>query len=345
MCLTISKELLNRGYLVEFVVMRQDGSFLNDVPAKARVVNLNTRRLVRVPTAFAKYLKAAEPHAVLTNMWPLTSMCVLGNHIVGRRRRVVVCDHCTLSNEYKGRGLIHRATMRLSLAATYRAASARVCVSGGVADDISRLGWLARSSMSVIHNPIAVPPSTQHERQMAEQSWAGFSGKRILTVGSFKPQKNHMLLIRSFASIANLLDVRLMLLGDGVMRKDYLQLAHQLGVADKIIMPGFAKNPFPYYETADLFVLSSDYEGFGNVIVEALACGIPVVSTDCPSGPAEILSDDLFGLLAPVGDADALAVSMQASLKRKWNKAILQERAKSFSPARIVNQYITELGI
>ncbi len=129
------------------------------------------------------------------------------------------------------------------------------------------------------------------------------------------------------------------------MRKDYLQLAHQLGVADKIIMPGFAKNPFPYYETADLFVLSSDYEGFGNVIVEALACGIPVVSTDCPSGPAEILSDDLFGLLAPVGDADALAVSMQASLKRKWNKAILQERAKSFSPARIVNQYITELGI
>ena len=122
----------------------------------------------------------------------------------------------------------------------------------------------------------------------------------------FKHQKNHALLLRAFALLERP-DARLMLLGNGELEPDLRRLAAELGIADRVIFAGFHPDPTPFYRTADLFVLSSDYEGFGNVIVEALACGTPVVSTDCPSGPAEILADGEFGALVPVGDAQALA--------------------------------------
>ena len=122
-------------------------------------------------------------------------------------------------------------------------------------------------------------------------------------------------------------------------------LARDLDVTDRVIFAGFQLDPTPFYETADLFVLSSNYEGFGNVIVEALSCGTPVVSTDCPSGPAEILENGRWGRLSPVGDTDALAKAMRASLEDDHDTAALKRRAADFAPEIAARKYLDLLDL
>jgi glycosyltransferase involved in cell wall biosynthesis len=174
---------------------------------------------------------------------------------------------------------------------------------------------------------------------VAQALWNVPPSGRILTVGSFKAEKNHPLLLRAFARLAQVPEARLMLLGAGAGEVALRALAVELGISERVIFAGFHPDPTPFYLTADLFVLSSDNEGFGNVIVEALACGIPVVSTDCPSGPREILRDGKFGRLVPVGNAVALANAMAESLAATHDTVALKARAQDFSVDKTVNRY------
>jgi len=154
-----------------------------------------------------------------------------------------------------------------------------------------------------------------------------------------KAQKNHPLLLRAFARL-NRRDARLMFVGDGTGREALLSLARDLGVVDRVIFAGFQLDPTAFYKTADLFVLSSNYEGFGNVIVEAMAYGTTVVSTDCPSGPAEILENGKYGRLVPVRDPQALADAMQAALTEPHDPDLLKTRAADFAPAIAAKRYL-----
>jgi glycosyltransferase involved in cell wall biosynthesis len=150
---------------------------------------------------------------------------------------------------------------------------------------------------------------------MIEAFWNG-AEKRILTVGSLKPAKEHGLLLRAFARLDPSIGARLMILGEGPLRAELQGLAAALGIADRIVMPGFAVDPWPHYRSADLFVLSSSREGYPTVLLEALAAGLPVVTTDCGSGPREIVGQGKFGTLVPPDDADALAAAIEAALRR-----------------------------
>ena len=160
-----------------------------------------------------------------------------------------------------------------------------------------------------------------------------------MTVGSMKAQKNHPLLLRAFAGMGRW-DARLMLVGTGAGEAGLRVAADELGITQQVIFAGFHSDPTPFYQTADLFVLSSDYEGFGNVIVEAMACGTPVVSTDCPSGPAEILEQGKHGRLVPVGDVEALTSAMQAALAARHDPDALKQRAANFAPAIAAKRYL-----
>ena len=212
------------------------------------------------------------------------------------------------------------------------------------------LTWLLcpgcdKGAFEVVYNPVptrAVPE--QATLDIADRLWSGQRGARILTVGTMKAVKNHRLLLRAFARLDRP-DALLMFVGDGTGREALLSLARDLGVADRVIFAGFQPDPTPFYKTADLFVLSSNYEGFGNVIVEALATGTPVVSTDCPSGPAEILENGKWGRLTPVGDADALAEAMRASLKDDHDTAALKRRASRFRPRNCSAQISRTTGL
>jgi glycosyltransferase involved in cell wall biosynthesis len=202
---------------------------------------------------------------------------------------------------------------------------------------------MPRAQFSVVHNPAL--PSTAHtgNADQAEAAWEGWTGKRILTVGRFKLQKNHALLIRAFKTMRRSIDAKLMILGCGEHEAATRALIDAEELTQHVLLPGHMDDPIPFYKNSDLFVLSSDYEGFGNVLIEALACGLPVVSTDCPSGPAEILENSRYGRLVPVNDADALAEAIADALVARHDREALKRRAADFTPEINIAKYLKYL--
>lgn len=341
--LDLAHEFKRMGYQPEFTLMRARGELLREARSAFPVVDLRCDRARQLPMALARDLRARRPGALLAAMWPLTVVAPLARALSRRDCRVVVSEHNTLSVQYARWGHAHRAALRASMALGYRLADERVGVSDGVARDMSRLSGLTRDRFRVIHNPVPPPlPSSRSAQAQAEALWGLRIGPRILGVGRLKRQKNYALLLHAFARLGQP-DARLMLLGNGEIEDELRMLAAALGVAGQVVLAGFQANPSPFYRTADLFVLSSDYEGFGNVIVEALACGTPVVSTDCPSGPAEILADGTFGTLVPVGDAEALARAVEEALVRPHDPDTLRARARDFAPEKAAKAYLDVL--
>lgn len=341
--LTLAEEFASRGISVDIVLMRNEGDLLGQVSNAVRVVDLQTPRIRQVPFAFGRYLRQVRPDAVIANIWPLTTACIAARAITLSKTRLVVCDHQVVSNAYLEKGHWHEVLLRRSISALYPLADARVTVSAGVANDLSAFTGMPRSCFDVIFNPIIVKPPVAGAATAVDAVWQGWQGKRIISVGTLKKVKNQALLIHAFAQLVEGLDARLMILGEGSLRGELVTLAHQLKIAHKLILPGFFADPAPFYRSADLFVLSSDSEGFGNVIIEAMACGLPVVSTDCPFGPAELLESGRYGRLVPVADGDALATAMAAALAAVPDRETLKRRAAEFSPDRAADQYLALL--
>lgn len=339
--LDLAHEFTRRGHLVELVLMRAEGEFLAEASAAFTVVDLGVARSRSVPLALARYLRRRRPDALLAAMWPLSVMAVIGRLLSRRRCRLVLSEHNTLSSQYRCRGRLHLIALRASTAFAYRLADARVGVSRGVVEDLASLSMMPTDKFQVIYNPIPVHPAPAPELMaVADAMWGIPRGSRILSVGSFKKQKNHALLLRAFALLLTTIDARLMLVGQGEGEPALRGLAEELGLGDRIVFAGFQPDPTPFYRTADVFVLSSNYEGFGNVIVEALAAGTPVVSTDCPSGPAEILAGGNYGLLVPVEDAPSMTEAIRTVLASAYEPARLQGRAVDFSESQAGNQYL-----
>lgn len=339
--LVLSHEFARRGYQIEFALMQARGELLEEAREHFKVADLNCPRARDLPMALSRYLRRTRPDALLVAMWPLTTIAPIARKMSGHRCKVLVSEHNTLSVQYASWGRAHRLALRSSMAFGYRMADARVGVSRGVAQDVAVLAGMPSAAFEVIHNPVPPRPiPSQEDMRLAEALWAVPPGGRIVHVGSLKQQKNHPLLLRAFAGITDP-DARLMLVGTGQGEASLRALAVELGIAERVIFAGFHPDPTPFYRSADLFALSSDYEGFGNVIVEAMACGTPVVSTDCPSGPAEILENGRYGRLVPVNDPAALATAMQAALAEETpDRAALQRRAAEFSPAIAARRYL-----
>lgn len=338
--LVIAREFVSAGHQVEFVLMKADGELLGKATRSYSVIDLRVDQFRNLLWPLVRYFKKSKPDYVLAAMWPLTFFAPLANRLSGINSNVLVSEHVCLSCQYREEGLLHRAIMRLSMAMGYRMANARVGVSKGVIDDISRLSLSPSTTFECIYNPLAYRLSESagavHD---ANRLWGVPRGARILSVGELKGQKNHRLLIRAFAKLNNP-DSSLIIVGEGDERAALEQLVREIGVDQRVRLVGFRQDPIPFYSTADLFALSSDYEGFGNVIVEALACGVPVVSTDCPSGPSEILENGKWGKLVPVGDLSALANAMDDSLGELHDPGELIKRASMFSPDAIGKQYL-----
>tara|TARA_B110000977_G_scaffold158852_1_gene202528 strand:- start:1280 stop:2371 length:1092 start_codon:yes stop_codon:yes gene_type:complete len=341
----LAHEFARAGHEVEFVLMQARGELLEEARASFSLVDLVTPRARSLPFALARYLRQRRPDALLAAMWPLTAIAPLAQRLSRHKCKVLVSEHGMLSAQYRDWGRFHRLLLRLSTSLGYRLVNSRVGVSAGVTADMAALSGIDKGAFEVVYNPVptrAVPE--QATLDIADRLWSGQRGARILTVGTMKAVKNHRLLLRAFARLDRP-DALLMFVGDGTGREALLSLARDLGVVDQMIFTGFQLDPTPFYETAGLFVLSSNYEGFGNVIVEALATGTPVVSTDCPSGPTEILENGKWGRLSPVGDADALAEAMRASLKDDHDTAALKRRASDFSPEIAARKYLELLDL
>lgn len=342
--LTLAHEFAAAGHAPEFVVMEPTGELLDEALAAFPVHDLGSPRVRQLLRPLAAYLRDHQPHALIAAMWPLTALVPLLARLSGYRGKVVITEHAALSHQYAGWGLATGLFLRASVFVGYRLAAARIGVSRGTSADIAALARMAPQRITTIYNPIPLAATPSPEACAAAEVMWGAKGGRILSVGKLKAQKNHALLLRAFAALPRK-EARLLLLGDGPEEQALRALSRDLGIGERVVFAGFHRDPSPFYATADLFVLSSDYEGFGNVIVEALSYGLRVVSTDCPAGPAEILADGAFGKLVPVGDAAALAQTIDEALDAPVDRAAQIRRAADFAPDIAARQYLAVMGL
>jgi glycosyltransferase involved in cell wall biosynthesis len=285
-----------------------------------------------------RYFRNSPSDAVQVRMWPLTVAAIIARRLAQSRARLVVSDHTTVSKHLACRPRT-LAMLGRSIRLFYPWADACVTVSEAAAWDLAQISGLERAEWNVIYNPVDAPPPNASSLPEIEALW-GDAGGRIITVGSLKEEKNQRLLLRSFARLRKRRAAKLMIVGAGPLEDELKRQAVSLGVADHVIFAGFVAQPWGHYLSADLFVLSSDYEGYPNVLVEAMRCGIAVVSTDCESGPREILDGGRFGRLVPVGDEAALAEAMAAELDAPHSADSVRERAEALSGAGTIQRYL-----
>jgi glycosyltransferase involved in cell wall biosynthesis len=218
-------------------------------------------------------------------------------------------------------------------------------VSEGVAQDMAHILQRPLSELPVLPNPVVTPELERLSRVAVNHRWLQEDQPPlVLGVGRLSRIKNFPLLLHAFAKARRELAMHLLILGEGKQRRELLQLANRLGVAEDVELLGFQANPYPYMRGADLFVLSSSWEGFGNVLVEAMACGTPAASTDCPSGPGQILQGGRYGALVPVDDDDALARAIVTSLRNPLPARALEEAVRPYTLENSVSAYLRALG-
>lgn len=321
--------------------MQKHGELLPLLSPKVTLVELGVERIRQVIRPLSKHLKQSRPDVILSAMWPLTSATVIAWLLSGRHGKLFVSDHNQLSVSCVRELGISPLFLKTLIRITYPFSTGVIAVSEGVKEDICRLGRFPEARVKVIYNPSATGVSPHRESQIIrEKLWGNGFAHHVLSVGTLKAQKDHETLIRAFASLPADLNAKLTILGEGPLRAKLEKLITELGLQSRIAMPGFVTDPYPWFRSADLFVLSSQWEGFGNVIVEALECGVPVVSTDCPSGPAEILDNGRYGKLVPTNDPAAMAAAMSTTLLEPRDREALMNRAKAFSVRNIADQYL-----
>jgi glycosyltransferase involved in cell wall biosynthesis len=276
----------------------------------------------------ARELRKWKPD-VCVSVLPRSNIAHVMTRWFGNRQPVLITEQVSSRDAYPSESLKDRL-MRSLIARFYPQADQVFPSSEGVKEGLTRFG-VDRDQMQVVYNPVSLSEIDQAASAAPPDANTG-SIPTIITVGRLAYQKDHHTLLRAFALARSRLDARLVLVGQGPLRDELTALARELGISDRVIFAGWQQNPFAWMANADLFVLSSRFEGFGNVVIEAMACGLPVVSTDCPSGPGEILAGGDAGILVPVGDAQALADAMCAVLGDSKLRAQLADKSRRRAP-------------
>jgi len=303
------------------------------------LVGTSNPRMLRHLAALALELRRRRPQAVLA-MGTQSNLAVLwARDLAGVDTRIVLCECTTLSVAASRSRRRFRRAYPILVGRHYGAADAVVAVSQAVAEDLAATAELPRSAITVIPNWVtteiaaAADPAPDHP-------WFAVGAPLVLGVGRLHWQKDFATLIRAFALLRQRRPARLVILGEGPEHGYLEQLAVASGVAADVHLAGFVANPFVWMARASVLAVTSLSEGFGNVIVEALACGLPVVGTDCPGGPREILDGGRFGALVPVGNAAALAAAIEQAIADPPDAALLRRRAADFTLAAASGRYL-----
>lgn len=333
---TLANGFVRRGHSVDLVLANLGGPYLEDVDPLVRVVDLDARSTLRALPALTGYLRDARPQVMLTTLHHTAIAVLLARRLAGSSVRVYLREANTLSamrpSTIRGRLLLAAARH------VYRAADGAIAVSEGVANDLREFDTPGR--VHTIYNPVVGPELRRKSQSRVGHRWLEDRRSRVvLAAGRLTEQKDFGTLIDAFAMLEDP-HLKLIILGEGRERAALQNLIESLGLKDRVDMPGFVANPFAYMSRASLFVLSSRWEGMPGVLIQAMACGCPVVSTDCPSGPAEVLRGGELGGLVPVGDAAALAAAMDQRLANPGNRNALVERAADFSEDASVEAYL-----
>ena len=376
--LHLARALADRGHRVDLVLCKAQGDFVDSVPSAIRVVALETAprwmgRLyafraapehlihlalpillprkshgtLRCLPALVRYLCEERPAVLFSAEPDLNLVALWARRLAGVSVRTVISERIHLSNHLRDGAKRRKWRWRFIvplIRRTYPEADRIIAVSRGVADDLRTLGGLPPELVTTVYNPVVDSELAKKAEAPIDHPWfVPGAPPVIIAVGRLTEQKDFPTLLQAFAQVRAQRQARLLLLGEGEMRRKLEALARELGVDRDVSLSGFTSNPFAYMARAAVFVLSSAYEGLPGVLIQALACGCPVVSTDCPSGPAEILENGQYGRLVPVGDPAAMAQAIISTLDVPPDRGLLQKRASLFSVDRAVEQYLDVL--
>jgi glycosyltransferase involved in cell wall biosynthesis len=342
--LRLAQGLTQRGGKVTFVVHRADA-----IPpvfaSPARVVSLDVDRSLTAVPGLVRELRRSRPDVLVSAFSHNNVLAVLAGMLSRTGVSVVLTEHTPVSLHVQMVGGLRYRTLPWLLPLVYRRAASIVAVAGGVRDDLRRLLAPGAPPIQVIHNPVLPANWRDLAREPVDHPWLNDPGLRtVLSVARLSPEKNLPALLRAFARVkASLPQARLLVVGDGPQRPALEALIAAMGLTGAAAIVGWVNNPFAYMQRARVLVLSSDVEGFGNVLVEAMACGTPVVSTDCPYGPGEVLGGGAYGDLVPVGDEQALTEAILRALDGAAGPpapAGARERALEFTVERSAAQYL-----
>lgn len=335
----LANGFVKSGFEVDLLLVRREGIYLSQLDAAVQVIDLQANKLLFSLPKLIAYLKQVKPDNLITALEDTNIVAIFARLMAQVPTRLIVTVHNNLSQEMlNGEGLKRRLVPTV-LKWIYPFADQVVAVSQGVAEDLKRLG-VQPDKIRVIYNPILTPDFSHLATAVPQHQWLLQPDEPVvLGVGRLELQKDFETLIRAFALAKKKQPMRLMILGEGSQKASLEALCQQLEVTDSTVFVGFVSNPLACMSRAALCVLSSAWEGFGNVLVEAMGVGTPVVATDCPSGPAEILEQGKYGQLVPVGDVERLADAMLMTLGDPLDAAVLQRRAADFSVEAVLDEY------
>ena len=344
MRLNIAQGLLDEGLTVDIVCLQATGPLLSEVPEGARIVDLKAPRMVQALPALRRYFRGpTAPRAFLSALDYANLVALLARRAAGRGPRVYIGTHKVLSVATRESTLFReKHIMPPLLRRTYPWADGIVAVSDGIADDLASYLGLDRDRITVINNPALTDKVLRLAAAPSGHPWLDDPAQAkhtLVSVGRLDRQKDFPTLMRAVARARATRPLRCVIVGEGGSRPDLEAIRADLGLEDAVDLPGFAKNPWAFMARAAAFVSSSAWEGFGNVHVEALGVGCPVISTDSPSGPADILKNGEIGPLVEIGDDAALAQAILDTLANPKPKALLQARGRDFHVSQVIKTY------
>jgi glycosyltransferase involved in cell wall biosynthesis len=341
----LSKGFSAKGLKVDLVLAKSEGPFLKQVPESVRIVNLKSSRILTSFFPMISYLRSRKPEILISSMNHANVVAVLASKMSRANPRTYsVVHNQNLSLLKPGSNilpfkLVADALMNIA----YRKAFGVVAVSKGVASAFAGATRIPLDRIHVIPNPIDTDDIAVRNLSAPNHPW--FKKMRhipvVIGVGRLEKVKDFPTLMRAFSKIIKKgCRARLVIAGEGSERSDLESLAESLGLGPYVSLPGFVQNPFAYMKRASVLVVSSLSESFGNVLVEAMACGTPVISTDCDYGPRETLDGGRYGPLVPVGDVNSLSDAIQKILCERPDRRALMQRAAEYSVENVTERFL-----
>jgi glycosyltransferase involved in cell wall biosynthesis len=334
------------GLSVDLLRVRRHGPVLVRPSRGVRVVDLGTSHVTSSLPGLIRYLREERPDGLLCDKDRVNRIAILARALAGVDTKLAVRLGTTVSANLAGRGRWERWLQRTSMRHLYPLADAVIVPSQGAADDLAEYSRLPRERITVVRSPIVTTALRQRALEPLDHPW--FQDRRvpvILGAGELGYRKDFETLVRAFARVRRLRPCRLVILGRGRRRDALLQLGKDLGVSSDLDLPGFSANPYAYMDRARLFALSSRWEGMPVVLIEALATHTPVVATDCPSGPREILGEHPVGTLVPVADSIAFADALLEWLDRSPPAEAFEEAISDYRSEASALQYLACMGL
>lgn len=338
--INLAPELIKLGYDVTFLVNLKEGALCDLLPPNVKLVCLNARNTRESIIPLYRFLREHKPDILLCNLDICNMSGLMMRLAPWIQTKIITTFHSIPSSVAKIEQTLSRRAKSLFFRIFLRLSHAIIGVSKGVQRDVAITTGIPLSRIHAVYNPVITDTFLRKIRAETAQI---LERKKppplVLAAGRFVEAKDFATLISAFALVRATRECRLIILGEGPLREKLQDQINALGLQDSVSLPGFIANPVASFCSADVFVLCSLYEGLGNVLIEALACGTPVVSTDCPSGPAEILENGKYGQLVPVGNPKALAEAILSTLENPLPKEMLRERGLYFTAERAARHY------